>query len=70
MSEILNKNFWSDALARAIYTICETALGMISAKVFLYEIDFAAIVSASAVAAIVSILFSLARALKKYAEDV
>ena len=53
-------DFIRAALIRAIYTIAETAIGIIGASTVLSEVDWKMVASASALAGIVSILKSIA----------
>ena len=53
-------NFLKAALIRAVYTIAETALGVIGASTVLSEVNWKMVASASALAGIVSLLKSIA----------
>lgn len=53
------KKFIKCALIRAIKTICQTAIAMIGTSSFLSEINWIAVLSASALAGILSILTSV-----------
>jgi len=59
LKDITSKDFWKAAGIRAIYTVAEVALGMISAATVLSEVDWKYTLSACAIAAIVSILKSI-----------
>ncbi len=52
--------FIKAALIRAVYTIAETAIGVIGTSAILSEVDWKMVLSASALAGIVSILKSIA----------
>ena len=55
----MTKDFWKAAIVRAIRTFCQTALGMFGASSLIEQIDWLTVLSASAFAAIVSILTSV-----------
>lgn len=59
----MNKKFWKAAGVRAIKTICQVAVALISTNTFMTDIDWLGILSASSVAGIVSILTSIATGL-------
>ena len=59
----MTKEFWKAALIRALRTFCQTALGMFGASTLIEEINWLAVLSASAFAAIASILTSVATGL-------
>ncbi len=54
------REFFKAALIRAVYTVAETAIGVIGTSVILSEVDWKMVLSASALAGIVSILKSIA----------
>lgn len=60
MKQRLNKNWWKAAGIRAVRTWAQTALSMITVGAALNEVDFGRILSISTVAAIYSMLTSLA----------
>ena len=60
MKQRLNKNWWKAAGIRAGRTWAQTALSMITVGAALNEIDFVRVLSISTVAAIYSMLTSLA----------
>ena len=62
------KSFWSAAAIRAAHTACQTALGVIGAAVMFQDVNWAAVLSASALAAIVSMLKSIAVGLPEVQE--
>ena len=65
------KTFWKCALIRAIRTICQSAIAIIGTSTVLSEIDWKIMLSASAVAGLLSILTSIATGLPEveYEED-
>ena len=54
------REFIKAALIRAVYTVAETAIGVIGTSAILSEVDWKMVLSASALAGIVSILKSIA----------
>ncbi len=54
------REFFKAALVRAVYTVAETAIGVIGTSAILSEVDWKMVLSASALAGIVSILKSIA----------
>lgn len=54
------KKWIKAALIRAVKTICQTAIATIGTTAFISEVDWVAVVSASLLAGILSILTSLA----------
>ena len=54
------KKWWKAAGMRAVKTIAQTAIATIGASVLLSEVNWAAVVSASALAGILSLLTSVA----------
>ena len=58
-----NRDFWIAALNRAIRTVAQTALATISTAVLLSEVDWQAVVSASLLAGILSVLTSISTGL-------
>ena len=54
------REFFKAALIRAVYTVAETAIGVIGTSAILSEVDWKMVLSASALAGIVSILKSIA----------
>lgn len=58
-----NKEFWLAALNRSIRTVAQTALATISTAVLLSEVNWQAVISASLLAGILSILTSISTGL-------
>lgn len=54
------KTWWKAAGIRAIRTVAQTALGIIGTTVFLNEVDWLAVASASVLAGILSLFTSVA----------
>ena len=59
---IFTKPFWKDALTRAIKTIAQTFLSMITVGQGLMDIDWVGVLSVSAVAGLLSIAMSIVQA--------
>lgn len=61
MNNLMNRSWWSAALIRALKTFCQTAVALIgTGATGIIEVDWLNIVSVSALAAVVSILTSIA----------
>lgn len=58
-----NRAFWEAALNRAIRTVAQTALASISTAALLSEVNWTAVLSASVLAGILSILTSISTGL-------
>ena len=57
---IFTKKWWIAALIRAIKTFAEGALAVIGTEsIFIHEINWLAVLSGGAMAAVISLLFSL-----------
>lgn len=56
----MTKKWWKAAGIRALKTVCQTAVATIGTAVVLTEVNWVAVVSASLLAGILSILTSLA----------
>ena len=57
---IFHKNWWKAALIRALKTFCQTAVATVGTAAFLLEVRWTAVLSAAALAALLSLLTSLA----------
>lgn len=64
------KEFWIAALTRALRTLCQTAVATIGTAAMLNEVDWIAVASASALAAILSVLTSITTGLPETNETV
>ncbi len=60
MKNILNPKWWAAAGIRAIKTVCQTAIATIGTSAVISEVNWKIVVSASALAGIISLLTSLA----------
>lgn len=60
MNKIFTKKWWIAALIRAVRTIAQTAIATIGTAVVMSDVNWVAVVSASLLAGILSILTSLA----------
>lgn len=58
-----NKDFWRAALNRALRTVAQTAIATIGTAVALSEVNWTAVISASVLAGILSILTSISTGL-------
>lgn len=58
-----NKQFWMAALNRAIRTVAQTAVATIGTAALLSEVNWTAVVSASVLAGVLSILTSISTGL-------
>lgn len=56
----MSKNWWKAAITRAVKTFCQTAAGFLGVGMILSDVNWLVVASASAVAAILSLLTSLA----------
>lgn len=59
----MNKTFWRAALIRALRTLCQTAVATIGTTAVLEEVNWIMVVSSSVLAALLSILNSVATGL-------
>lgn len=61
--KIFDESFIKAATARAIRTVCQTAVGVIGTAFVLSEVDWLQVLSASVLAGLLSILTSIATGL-------
>ena len=66
---MLNVSFWKAAGIRALRTVCQTAVGLIGASAMISEVNWLQVLSASALAGVVSVLTSIATGLPELEED-
>lgn len=59
----MNKTFWKAALIRALRTLCQTAVATIGTTAVLEEVNWIMVCSSSVLAALLSILNSVATGL-------
>ena len=64
-----NKDFWKASLIRAIKTIAQTALSMLTVGQAVLDVDWLNVISVSAVAGLISILTSIATGLPEVETD-
>lgn len=65
----MNKAFWKAALIRSVRTICQCAIATIGAAAVISEVNWLEVLSASALAGILSILNSIATGLPEAPQD-
>lgn len=65
----MDKKWWKAAGIRALRTFAQTAVGTIGAATLLSEVNWVAVLSASVLAAVASLLTSLATGLPEVAEE-
>lgn len=63
IEDITNKDFWKATLIRAIKTICQTAVATIGTTTMIGDVNWSLVLSASALAGILSILTSISAGL-------
>ena len=68
MKNITSKEFWKAALTRAVKTVAQAAVASIGAAMAISEVDWIYVVSASALAGVLSILTSIANGLPEVEE--
>ncbi|MBP5461200.1 MAG: holin [Lachnospiraceae bacterium] len=59
----MSKTFWKCALIRAVRTLCQTAIATIGTTAVLQEVDWLLVLSSAGLAALLSILNSIATGL-------
>lgn len=65
----MNKEFWKAAAIRAIKTVAQTAVSTIGTTALLTEVNWSVVISASALAGILSLLTSVATGLPEVPEE-
>ena len=61
--------FWKATAIRAVRTICQTAVAMIGTSMYLSDVDWQMVISASVLAGILSVLTSIATGLPEVDEE-
>ena len=64
----MTKQFWKAAGIRALRTFCQTAVATIGTSALLSEVNWLAVLSASALAGVLSLLTSIASGLPEVEE--
>ena len=59
----MTKTFWKAALIRAVRTLCQTAIATIGTTALLQDVDWLLVASSAGLAALLSILNSIATGL-------
>ena len=59
----MSKDFWKAALIRALKTVCQTAVATIGTAMVITDVDWVYVISASALAGILSLLTSISTGL-------
>lgn len=57
---LTNKKWWKAAAVRALKTVCQTAIATIGTAALISDVSWTAVLSASALAGVLSLLTSLA----------
>lgn len=65
----MNKAFWKAALIRSVRTICQCAIATIGTAALISEVNWLEVLSASALAGILSVLNSIATGLPEAPQD-
>lgn len=60
MNNVFTKKWFACALVRSLKTVCQTAIATIGTSALMSEVNWAAVISASVLAGILSILTSMA----------
>lgn len=60
MDKLLNKEWWKEAGTRAIKTVAQTAIATIGTSALIENVNWIVVLSASALAGLLSILTSIA----------
>ena len=63
MEKLKTKEFWEAAAARAIWTLCETFIGIAGVASLIEEINWHVLISSSILAALLSVAKSIVKGL-------
>jgi len=64
----MTKKFWKAALIRAVRTLCQTAIATIGTTALLQDVDWLLVASSAGLAALLSVLNSIATGLPEVDE--
>ena len=59
----MTKEFWRAALIRAVRTLCQTAAAAVGTSALISEVNWLAVLSTAALAAVLSVLNAIAKGL-------
>lgn len=65
----MSKEFWKAALVRALRTLCQTALALIGTAALMQDVNWIQVASASGLAALVSVMTSIATGLPEVKKE-
>lgn len=65
----MSKEFWKAALVRALRTLCQTALALIGTAALMQDVNWVQVASASGLAALVSVMTSIATGLPEVKKE-
>lgn len=65
----MSKEFWKAALVRARRTLCQTALALIGTAALMQDVNWVQVASASGLAALVSVMTSIATGLPEVKKE-
>lgn len=68
MKNLKSKEFWDAACSRAIWTVCETFIGVVGTATLIEEVNWEIALSSAAVAGLVSIAKSILKGLPEVGE--
>lgn len=63
MNNLESKEFWEAACARAIWTVCETFIGVVGTASLIEEVNWKVVLSSAALAGLLSLAKSIIKGL-------